>query len=104
MRELLERLKRRLPEVSIPDPLRKLLKRVLPVLIAALMIALQLRRGRLVAPRAVEMPFSSFLDPPSRPLSVDVFSFLLYLDCGPSLSRSLTFLPKRATFQEKLFK
>ena len=47
-------------------------------------------------------PFSSFLDPPSRPPSVDVFSFLLYLDRGPSLNRSLTFLPKRATFQEKL--
>ena len=49
-------------------------------------------------------PFSSFLDPPSRPPSVDVFSFLLYLDRPPSLSRSLTFLPKRATFQEKLLK
>ena len=47
-------------------------------------------------------PFSSFLDPPSRPPSVDVFSFLLYLDRPPSLNRSLTFLPKRATFQEKL--
>ena len=44
-------------------------------------------------------PFSSFLDPPSRPPSVDVFSFLLYLDRGPILSRSLTLLPKRATFQ-----
>ena len=44
-------------------------------------------------------PFSSFLDPPSRPPSVDVFSFLLYLDRPPSLSRSLILLPKRATFQ-----